>query len=73
MPYKLGKLVVPAKSKFRKADTRGMWDTLYVCDLILSSNILFIKEKEKNLRFTLSNNNYDSRKPHFTDANPGKY
>lgn len=50
-----------------------MWDTLYVCDLILSSNILFIKEKEKNLRFTLSNNNYDSRKPHFTDANPGKY
>lgn len=51
----------------------GMWDTLYVCDLILSSNILFIKEKEKNLRFTLSNNNYDSRKPHFTDANPGKY
>lgn len=47
MPYKLGKLVVPAKSKFRKADIRGMWDTLYVCDLILSSNILFIKEKEK--------------------------
>lgn len=49
MPYKLGKLVVPAKSKFRKADTRGMWDTLYVCDLILSSNILFIKEKEKKI------------------------